>query len=303
MERNRAIKAMAPSATTGAPTATTLKVTVVSLTGEMLLQEEMTAVNTKDVMSKLSGTTCFDKLLMDGNTVSGNIEVPEGAKGVTLTLVRVDMGLLSGISEDMMKVLQDFGAIQEAPGGLSEKQCLSLAKSYGTHCSGGGFGDTNNLHHAILLPDGRILAKYHHYSDYMEHSGDYSCSCTWEIAEGRFTPCEEPGVLEVEWTAWSELTHRTTEPFGPGEITGTWEAKLIDHAMKRVPSTLVPTDLGKLSVPKLCDAWAKEKDDGLPCAKTKSVRVAKSEKMPKLSEEILKTLGMEPRHLAFWELI
>ena len=46
----RAIKAMAPSATTGAPTATTLKVTVVSLTGETLLQEEPMGVP--------SGGTC-----------------------------------------------------------------------------------------------------------------------------------------------------------------------------------------------------------------------------------------------------
>eukprot|EP00435_Cladocopium_sp_Y103_P009295 s1472_g2.t1 len=300
----RAFKAKTPAA---AATATAmLKVTVVSLTGETLLEEEMTDVNSKDVMSKLSGTTCFDKLLMDGNTVSGNIEVPEGAKAVTLTLVRVDMGLLSGISEDMMQVLADFGAIQEAPAALSDAkmgQCLSVAKRDGEHCSGGGFGDTERMHHLILLPEGRILAKYHYCSDYMEHSGDYSCCCTWEIAEGHFTPCDEPGVLEVEWSAWSELVHRTTEPFGPGEITGTWEAKVIDPAMKRGPSILVPTDHGKLSVPKLCEKWAKEGEGGIPSGRTRSARAVKSEKMPKLSEEILKTLGMEPRHLAFWELV
>lgn len=27
---------------------------------------------------------------------------------------------------------------------------------------------------------------------------------------------------EVEWTAWSELTHRTTEPFGPGAVGVSW---------------------------------------------------------------------------------
>ena len=32
-----------------------------------------------------------------------------------------------------------------------------------------GFGDTERMHHAILLPDGRILVKYHYCSDYMEN--------------------------------------------------------------------------------------------------------------------------------------
>eukprot|EP00438_Fugacium_kawagutii_P033264 Skav234610 [mRNA] locus=scaffold1110:345310:349611:- [translate_table: standard] len=109
-----------------------------------------------------------------------------------------------------------------------------------------------------------------------QHSGDYSGSWSWEIAEGRYTPVvDEAGV---EWIAWAELKHRTDEPFGPG------------------PSILVPTDKGKLSVPSLCplapglslggpwgvpargrrgcrgEKWAKEEDKGPACAKEKSVR-------------------------------
>ena len=38
--------------------------------------------------------------------------------------------------------------------------------------SGGGFGGTESTRQVLLLPDGRILAKYHYESDYMEHSGD-----------------------------------------------------------------------------------------------------------------------------------
>ena len=37
---------------------------------------------------------------------------------------------------------------------------------------GGGFGGNETTRHVLLLPDGRILAKYHHESDYMEKSGD-----------------------------------------------------------------------------------------------------------------------------------
>ena len=51
------------------------------------------------------------------------------------------------------------------------KCCLNLAKEDKTSFSGGGFGGMESTHHVLLLPDGRILAKYHHESDYMERSG------------------------------------------------------------------------------------------------------------------------------------
>ncbi|CAE7187089.1 unnamed protein product, partial [Symbiodinium pilosum] len=81
--------------------------------------------------------------------------------------------------------------------------------------SGGGFGGTESTHEVLLLPDGRILAKYHYESDYMEKSGDYSCTCFWEIAEGTFSPTSDPGCLLLEWNNWAELTQRSVEPFGP----------------------------------------------------------------------------------------
>ena len=73
--------------------------------------------------------------------------------------------------------------------------CLNLAKEDKQRFSGGGFGGTESTHHVLLLPDGRILAKYQYESDYMEHSGDYSYTCCWEIAEGTFVPIDEPGCL------------------------------------------------------------------------------------------------------------
>ena len=47
-----------------------------------------------------------------------------------------------------------------------------------------GFGDTDRVHHVMLLPDGRILAKYYYGDDYMEcHAG----SSSWESSK-RSTP-------------------------------------------------------------------------------------------------------------------
>lgn len=153
----------------------------------------------------------------------------------------------------------------------------------------------------LLLPDGRILAKYHYESDYMEKSGDYNCSCCWEIAEGIFAPTDEPGCLCITWTGWAELRHRSDEPFGPGTITGNWEQKLIDAEHRRVPSTLVPTDQGILNLQKLCRAWAEEDaGSGVACARRTCARTKASPKMPKLDAGSLGSLGMHPDHLIHW---
>jgi len=291
----------APEKNSGGP----VRVTVTNLNGETLLEQDFDSVNSADVLSKIPSANCFDKLTLGGDMVSGNIPVPAGSGTVSLILVRLDLGVLSGVDEEMMKVLQDFGAIQEVPApmqGKVKRDCVSMAKRDNEHCSGGGFGDTDRVHHVMLLPDGRILAKYHYADDYMEHSGDYKGTFTWEIAEGQVTPADEPGVLEVEWTGWAELVQRSTKPFGPGEIESKWEAKVIDKEAKRGPSTLVPTEHGRLSLTKLCEKWAKEDSQDYGCARTKSVRVEKGEAMPNLSEEILKGLSMNPAHLTFWQL-
>ena len=48
---------------------------------------------------------------------------------------------------------------------------LNLQEDNERFC-GGGFGGNETTRHVLLLPDGRILAKYHHESDYLEKSGD-----------------------------------------------------------------------------------------------------------------------------------
>ncbi|CAK9077908.1 unnamed protein product [Durusdinium trenchii] len=279
-------------------------VVVKSLTGETLLEEELTAINAQEILQKLKAS-CFDRLLMGSTTVDREMPIPEASSTVDLTLVRVDLGLLAGLSEEMMQTLHDFGSIQDAPGALSSTgRCLSIAKADSQSFSGGGFGGNSTLHHLLLLPDGRILAKYHHESDYMEHCGDYDCSCCWEIAEGRFEPIvDAPGEIQVTWSGWAELRHHSSEPFGPGTITKDWEAKVIDEKVRRGPAVLVPTERGRLSIPKLCEIWAKEGSGGVGCARSKSLRVSKSEAMPKLNEETLKTLEMDPANLSFWELV
>ncbi|CAJ1399717.1 unnamed protein product [Effrenium voratum] len=270
------------------------QIQVLGISGEALLEVAL-PIHAREILKQLNGS-CFDRLLRGPVTVEGEIN-----EGEALTYVKVDMGVLSGLAEEMVDVLMDFGAIQDSPPGFNKQRCLSVAKSDGTHFCGGGFGGEEQIHHVMLLPDGRILAKYHSSSDYMERSGSYSGSWHWQIAEGSFRPDPaEPGVLEVQWTGWAELVHRSTEAFGPGSITGKWEAKLIDEERKRGPSVLVPTSMGRLSVPELCQKWAKEGEGGLACARTKSVRLKKSEIMPNLSEEALKACGMEPAHLPFW---
>eukprot|EP00439_Symbiodinium_sp_Y106_P087159 s236_g40.t3 len=187
------------------------------------------------IIERLPGpTTRFDRLLRESESLDLSAELSvDGEPTISLLFVRVDAGLLAGLEDDTIE---------------EDKQRFS----------GGGFGGTESTRHVLLLPDGRILAKYHYESDYMEHSGDYSCTCCWEIAEGNFSPTDEPGCLCITWTGWAELRHRTDEPFGPGTITGNWEEKLIDAEHRRVPSTLVPTDQGILNLQKLCRAWAEE---------------------------------------------
>eukprot|EP00439_Symbiodinium_sp_Y106_P024491 s4795_g2.t12 len=169
-----------------------------------------------------------------------------------LLFVRIDAGLLAGLEADTVEALHNFGGFPDM------KCCLNLAKEDKTSFSGGGFGGMESTHHVLLLPDGRILAKYHHESDYMERSGDYSCTCCWEIAEGNFSPTEEPGCLRITWTSWAELRHRSDEPFGPGTIAANWEPKEIDADRHRLPSILVPTDKGILNLQSSCVAWADE---------------------------------------------
>ena len=89
--------------------------------------------------------------------VSGEIQADGHA--VTLTLVRVELGMLRGLDESMLQVLEDFGAIQDAPVAVGHERCLSMAKSDTEHFSGGGFGGTENFQHVMLLPDGRRLRK------------------------------------------------------------------------------------------------------------------------------------------------
>ncbi|CAJ1442188.1 unnamed protein product [Effrenium voratum] len=219
------------------------QIQVLGISGEALLEVAL-PIHAREILKQLNGS-CFDRLLRGPVTVEGEIN-----EGEALTYVKVDMGVLSGLAEEMVDVLMDFGAIQDSPPGFNKQRCLSVAKSDGTHFCGGGFGGEEQIHHVMLLPDGRILAKYHSSSDYMERSGSYSGSWHWQIAEGSFRPDPaEPGVLEVQWTGWAELVHRSTEAFGPGSITGKWEAKLIDEERKRGPSVLVPTSMGRLSVP------------------------------------------------------
>lgn len=256
-------------------------------------------MNAKDILHKLNAS-CFDKLMLADEVVQGDVKLEEGQKDVKLSLLRVDMGVLSGLNEVQVKMLEDFGAVQEAPAGLGCGRCLLIGKSDSESFSGGGFGGKETEHMVLLLPDGRILAKYHHSSDYMEHSGSYDGSWQWQIAEGSVTPAE-PGLLEITWTAWAELRHHTREPFGPGDITGQWEQKLLDVERMRGPFILVPTDHGRLSVPSLVEKWAKEGTGGLACARTKSVRSKKPMPMPKISAGVLKDLGMDPKHLPFWE--
>ncbi|CAE7938460.1 unnamed protein product [Symbiodinium sp. KB8] len=228
-------------------------ISVTSLAGETLLEaiELPEPVTGKQIIEKLPGpTTRFDKLLRDSESLDLPAELHvDGEAPISLMFVRVDAGLLAGLADDTIEALTSFGAIQDAPPGFPHMTCcLSLAKEDKERFSGGGFGGTESTRHVLLLPDGRILAKYHYESDYMEKSGDYNCSCCWEIAEGIFAPTDEPGCLCITWTGWAELRHRSDEPFGPGTITGNWEQKLIDAEHRRVPSTLVPTDQGILNV-------------------------------------------------------
>ncbi|OLP79699.1 ATP-dependent RNA helicase ded1 [Symbiodinium microadriaticum] len=229
--------------------------------GETLLEADIPEpVTGQQIIERLPGpTTRFDRLLRDSESLDLSAELRVTEEAINLLFVRVDAGLLAGLEADTVEALNNFGAIQDAPPGFpGMKCCLNLAKEDKTFFSGGGYGGMESTHHVLLLPDGRILAKYHHESDYMERSRGYSCTCCWEIAEGNFSPTEEPGCLRVTWTGWAELRHRSDEPFDPGTIAANWEPKELDADRHRLPSTLVPTEKGMLNLQSLCLAWADE---------------------------------------------
>ena len=131
--------------------------------------------------------------------------------------------------------------------------------------------------------------------------GGYSCTCCWEIAEGNFSPTEEPGCLRVTWTGWAELRHRSDEPFDPGTIAANWEPKELDADRHRLPSTLVPTEKGMLNLQSLCLAWADEDaGSGAGDARRTCVRTKALLRVPKLDVEVLSSFAMRPDHLVFW---
>ena len=66
--------------------------------GDTLLDEETPTVNAKDILHKLNAS-CFDKLMLADEVVQGDIKLEEGQKDVKLSLLRVDMGVLSGLNE------------------------------------------------------------------------------------------------------------------------------------------------------------------------------------------------------------
>ena len=150
-------------------------ITVTSLAGETLLEADIPEpVTGQQIIERLPGpTTRFDRLLRDSESLDLSAELRVTEEAINLLFVRVDAGLLAGLEADTVEALNNFGAIQDAPPGFpGMKCCLNLAKEDKTFFSGGGYGGMESTHHVLLLPDGRILAKYHHESDYMERSRD-----------------------------------------------------------------------------------------------------------------------------------
>mmetsp|Transcript_30526 Transcript_30526/g.65752 ORF Transcript_30526/g.65752 Transcript_30526/m.65752 type:complete len:294 (-) Transcript_30526:71-952(-) len=255
----------------------------------------------EDVICCIPDFHRMDILLLGEDLIGRRGEIPfegEMPETVTFTMVKVRPGMLDGLDDALVSELVDRGAVQKSPAGFSDDiHCLNLAKKETQSFSGGGFGGKEDFRQCLLLSDGRILTKRYDGDDYMEKSGDYKGSFIWEMAEGTYE-VEGGGHLRVTWTAWAELRVRSTEPFGPGDFTDSWQAKDLNADALRLP-TIVQQNDGMIDVKAIVTSWMKE-DPNSGYHATRKVRTEDGPVMTRMTEEVLEGLGFSKDHFPFY---
>lgn len=130
-----------------------------------------------------------------------------------------------------------------------------------------------------------------------QYNGSLGWSKRCKIAEEDYEPmglvvrCRRPGPVGRSSNLYTDLH---LDP-----SSAIWKADFVRDAPRELEPLLFDVSMaapGLLSLPKLCEAWEKQRraTAKLPACKSK---------MPNLNADVLKSLDMDPAHLPFWELV